>query len=145
MTALNRAAAEALSSLPSGAVQGCTDVTGFGLLGHASEMASASAVTIHLQASSVPLLPGALDLALRNRPAGGANNEQYFGPGIAVHASVDAALLSALYDPQTSGGLLAAIAPAHVDRAFAELGARGIPAQRVGHASARDTSALIVT
>src|SRR4051812_19380840 len=63
MLRLNRAASEALQSLPDGAVHACTDITGFGLIGHGSEMAAASGVTLDIDTASVPLLDGALALA----------------------------------------------------------------------------------
>ena len=57
----------------------CTDITGFGLIGHASEMARASGVTLRLEAASVPLIPGVLALAPGNRSGGMTTNEQHFG------------------------------------------------------------------
>src|SRR3954469_20916048 len=70
MTTLNRAAAEALQGLPPGAVHACTDITGFGLLGHASEMARASRVTLVFDAGRMPLFEGVLAIASRNRSGG---------------------------------------------------------------------------
>src|SRR5205085_6749503 len=66
MQTLNRTACEALRSLPAGAVHGCTDVTGFGLVGHGSEMAAASGSTLAIDAAAVPLLPGVLRLVSGN-------------------------------------------------------------------------------
>lgn len=145
MTALNRAAAEALGGLPGRAVHACTDVTGFGLLGHACEVATASGVTLRIAAGAVPLLPGALDLAARNRPGGTASNMAHFGPRIGGAGEIDANLLAVLHDPQTSGGLLVALAPPDAGAALAALAAAGVPAAVVGEVVARlDASVVLV-
>lgn len=145
MTALNRAAAEALGGLPGRAVHACTDVTGFGLLGHACEVATASGVTLRIAAGAVPLLPGALDLAARNRPGGTASNMAHFGPRIGGAGEIDANLLAVLHDPQTSGGLLVALAPPDAGAALAALTAAGVPAAVVGEVVARlDASVVLV-
>jgi selenide,water dikinase len=106
MRTLNRAAAEALQALPAGAVHACTDVTGFGLIGHATEMARASGVTVTLHAGAVPLFEGVLAIAGVNRSGGLNSNLDHFGSGVRVSAGVDADREALLYDPQTSGGLL---------------------------------------
>jgi selenide,water dikinase len=130
MQRTNRAAADALLAVP-GAVHGCTDVTGFGLAGHACEMATASDVTIEITLATVPLLPGARALALGNRTGGMVNNRAHFGA--AVHeGEVPADLLALAFDPQTSGGLLAAVEPSLVDAVLASLGSRGVDAVAVG-------------
>ena len=137
MTALNRDAAEAMRALPPGHVHACTDITGFGLIGHASEMAAASGVTLRLAASAVPLLTGVRALTEENRPGGLASNLDHFEPGVAAAAGIDEDLLWLLYDPQTSGGLLIAAAPEHaaaVDRALMRA---GVAAVNVGTATAR--------
>ncbi len=142
MTTLNRAAAEAIAALPPGAVHACTDITGFGLIGHACEMASASSVTVRLVAAAVPVFDGVLALARTNRTGGGQSNREYFGPRVAMAASVGSELEIVLYDPQTSGGLLVAIAPdavAEAERAFA---ARSVEAVRVG--SVEPASSVLV-
>jgi selenide,water dikinase len=91
-----------------------TDVTGFGLLGHASHIARASDVTLHIRVSSVPILPRAID-AWRSgaRPGGGTRNLDYLQPIVAWGSATDVerALLT---DPQTSGGLLVAVPSSHV-------------------------------
>ncbi len=120
MQRTNRAAAEALLAVP-GAVHGCTDVTGFGLAGHACEMATASGVTIEIALQTVPLLPGARDLALGNRTGGLVNNRAHFGSSVAEGA-LDADLLALAFDPQTSGGLLAAVDAAAVEAVMAQPG-----------------------
>jgi selenide,water dikinase len=112
MLTLNQAAAQALYSL-TGAVHACTDVTGFGLVGHASEMAAASQATIEIEASSVPLLDGVLEIAAANMPGGSRTNAQYFGSGVRFARELPLELVQLLHDPQTSGGLLLAVdAPA---------------------------------
>ena len=139
MTALNRPAAEAMRALPAGHIHGCTDITGFGLVGHASEMAAASNVTLRIDTSAVPLLTGVRELAKGNRPGGLASNLEHFERGVAAAAAIDQDLLWLMYDPQTSGGLLIAAAPEHaaaVDRALTRA---GVGAARIGTAAPRGT------
>ena len=121
MSRLNRGASEALQSLPAGAVHACTDVTGFGLAGHGSELAVASGVTLEIETAAVPLLEGALSLAPGNFARGGRTNVEHFGPDIDVRSGVPADLVTVLYDPQTSGGLLVAIDGAEAEAAMAAL------------------------
>jgi selenide,water dikinase len=132
MKTLNRAAAEALQALPLGSVHACTDITGFGLLGHASEMAAASGVTIAIAAADVPLLPGARELALQNRSGGLGSNEAHFGNAIRVEEGVAEEILALLYDPQTSGGLLIAAAREAAAEVHAQLTSAGVRAVRIG-------------
>jgi len=131
MVTLNRAAAEALCSLP-GHVHACTDITGFGLIGHATEMAAASQVTIAIDAAAVPLLPGARDLVEDNRAGGMKTNEAYFPAAVLAPGAVDQALLWLLHDPQTSGGLLAAVSADAADEAARAFSGRGVVAARIG-------------
>jgi len=130
MQRTNRAAAEALLAVP-GAVHGCTDVTGFGLAGHACEMATASGVTIEIALKTVPLLPGARGLALGNRTGGLVNNRAHFG-AVVAEGALDADLLALAFDPQTSGGLLAAVDAAAVEAVMASLATAGVDATVVG-------------
>lgn len=132
MTALNRGAAEAIDALPAGAVHACTDITGFGLAGHASEMAAASGVTVTLDSAALPILAGAEDLAEGNVPGGGRSNEGHFGGRIHVGAGVPRVRALLAFDPQTSGGLLIAVDPRHLEALKAELGRRGAGASVVG-------------
>jgi selenide,water dikinase len=132
MITLNRVAAGALLSLPAGVVHACTDVTGFGLIGHASEMAAASRCTLEIEGSAVPLLPGVLALVEDNVPGGGRTNAQHFGGDARVSSDIHAELVQIFYDPQTSGGLLVAVDPAYAGQAANALHAAGVPAARVG-------------
>jgi selenide, water dikinase len=132
MRTLNRAAADALRALPADAVHACTDVTGFGLIGHASEVARASGVTIAIDASRVPLFDGVLAIAAHNRSGGMASNEAYFGAGVRLDGSPGADVLAVLYDPQTSGGLLVAAAEGAAGHVEAALEAAGVLAARIG-------------
>jgi selenide,water dikinase len=92
-------------------VRGATDVTGFGLLGHAWEMARASRVTIEIDSSRVPLLPGAVELAEAGLlTSGDRTNREYVGDDIEIAGAVGSAMRSLFYDPQTAGGLLISIA-----------------------------------
>ena len=132
MSRLNRAAADALARLPDGAMHACTDVTGFGLVGHATEMAKGSGATLAIDVRAVPLLDGALDLVDGNTPGGGRTNLQYFGSGVSTEPGLDARRIQLLYDPQTSGGLLASVAPSEAASAVRLLAESGIAAQVIG-------------
>jgi selenide,water dikinase len=132
MTTLNKAAAEAIAAFDPGKVHACTDVTGFGLIGHATEMAAASGVSLEIDAAAVPLLDGALELVRGNVPGGGRSNRQHFGGGVRILDSVAADVADLLYDPQTSGGLLVAVDAAAAAAVIAAFGRAGVPAARVG-------------
>ncbi len=107
MLTLNRAAAEAFQSLD---VHGCTDVTGFGMIGHAREMALASGVTLEIEAAAVQPLPGALDYIRQGMIPGGLHNNREFAECVVeTTRPLPAELVTLLYDPQTSGGLLIAL------------------------------------
>ena len=111
MRRLNRAASEALVALGD-AVHGATDVTGYGLCGHGWEVAERSGATVVIDTGAVPLYEGALAAATAGTRTGGdARNRTYLEGRIAVEG-VDDALVALCYDPQTSGGLLAAVDPA---------------------------------
>lgn len=133
MVQLNRAAAEALMQLPGGSVHACTDITGFGVVGHATEMAQSSRCVVALDVEAVPLLEGALDLVDRNTPGGGRTNLEHFGGGVTAAAGLDRRRVQLLYDPQTSGGLLVAISADTAGAALQALGAAGVAAHQVGH------------
>jgi selenide,water dikinase len=103
MSMLNRAAAEAARRH---GVTGATDVTGFGLLGHAEALARESGVTLEIHAREVPLLPGARALALAHQAGGLKANRLAFELLVEYQGDLDEARRALLYDPQTSGGLL---------------------------------------
>ncbi len=125
MTALNRLPEEALAP---GAVHGLTDITGFGLLGHALEMAVASRVELTLFAGRVPLLPGAYDYAAMGLvPAGSFANRNFCAKSLMVDPGVDPVLLDLLADAQTNGGLLLAAAPEAADALLTALHREGFP------------------
>jgi selenide,water dikinase len=106
MLELNRDAAAAMR----GTAHGATDVTGFGLIGHAREMAAASGVTLEIDASRVQFLPGAIDYAARGAlPGGLKNNREFASCAVEMTRELPPAVDSLLYDPQTSGGLLVAL------------------------------------
>jgi selenide,water dikinase len=131
MTTSNQGAAAALEA--AGGPSACTDVTGFGLLGHLWEMADGAGVAVHVDPSRVPLLPGALDLAARGGfPAGSVNNRMFFGPHVEDRTGLDEARLGLLFDAVTAGGLLFAVPPERVgavERSFAGL---NLPLHRLG-------------
>jgi selenide, water dikinase len=145
MRTLNRAAAEALGTLPRGAVHACTDITGFGLAGHASEMATASAVTMAFDARQIPVFDGVMAIVTENRSGGMGSNQEHFGHGVRVELKAPGSsgpdalddLLLLMYDPQTSGGLLVAAAAERADSVEAALTGAGVLARRVGRAQAR--------
>ncbi len=130
MRMLNKTAADAVADIPG--VHACTDVTGFGLLGHGSEMAAASHVTLLIEADEVPVLRGVLEIATRNRSGGMVTNKRHFGTAVDVKEHVPGPLLDVLYDPQTSGGLLFAVAPESTARALDALQQAGVAAVRIG-------------
>ncbi len=144
MLTLNRAASEVLQALPRGAVHACTDITGFGLIGHAEELARASGASVRLTAAAVPVIPGALELARRNRSGGLGTNEAHFQERVAIAPTVDPDLVLLLYDPQTSGGLLAVVDPAYGAAALAALAAAGVAGVRVGVVLERAATAILV-
>jgi selenide,water dikinase len=98
MRTLNRDAGEIFAARAGDAVHACTDVTGFGLLGHACELAAASAVTLDIDTGTVPIIDGAYDLATRNRPGGAASNLRHFGPRVVEPEAFDDNI-RALHDP----------------------------------------------
>ncbi|MFN8223028.1 MAG: selenide, water dikinase SelD [Gaiellales bacterium] len=128
MTTLNRRAAETLRPFAPHAV---TDVTGFGLLGHAYEMASRSGVRIALDAARLPALPTALELAAEGVRTGGDRRNREFA-GAHVESTTTAASDALAYDPQTAGGLLIALPSARAAVLEATFAAEALPLWRVG-------------
>lgn len=119
MATLNKAARDILVHHP---VNSCTDVTGFALIGHSCEMAQGSGCSIHLIVNSIPHYVEALELASMGLvPAGAYRNRQFAEHGVCVSGDIPLAMQDILYDPQTSGGLLAAIPAAYAQTCLDEL------------------------
>jgi selenide,water dikinase len=122
-----------------------TDVTGFALLGHAWEVARGSGVTIEIEAERVPLIAGAHELAAQGLlTSGDKTNRQYVGDDIELGVEVSQPLASLMFDPQTAGGLLISINPAHADALLARLREIYPDAARIGRVVARGAHSLIV-
>jgi selenide,water dikinase len=135
MRTLNKAAADAIATIDG--VHACTDITGFGLAGHASGMAAASKVTIRIDSSALPIINGVLEIASKNKSGGMNTNREHFSPGIEFlpgdpNVSEDDARRDVLFDPQTSGGLLISVAADVSDQAASNLRNAGIPAEFIG-------------
>jgi selenide, water dikinase len=129
MRALSQDAAAVLRLFEPGAV---TDVTGFGLLGHAHELAERSGVRVRLEASALPALAGALDVARAGERTGGdGRNRDFAGPHVELDGAADEAVAIA-YDPQTSGGLLVSLPGDRGATLAAEFAARGLFLRRIG-------------
>lgn len=141
MRTLNKAAAEALAGLD---VHACTDITGFGLAGHAVEMAVASGVSLHLNASAIPLFDGVQALASGNRSGGLASNLAHFADRVALASPSAEELADLVYDPQTSGGLLICVPEALAQDTAARLRSAGCLAARVGVARPAETAAVTI-
>lgn len=107
MLTLNKYAAEIMKGFP---VNSCTDVTGFGLLGHVYEMAYGSGCSIHLHTADIPILKGAVEMAgMGIIPGGAYSNRAYLKDKVYISDSVPLAISDVLFDPQTAGGLLISI------------------------------------
>lgn len=134
MLKLNRVAADLVQSV---GVHACTDVTGFSLIGHATEVAEKSGVRIIIHAGQVPWLDGAERYAAEGRlPGGTRRNRAYYGerPGsrFAADPAITETTLHLLFDPQTSGGLLVSVAPDRAPALEAAFTAAGEPLWRIG-------------
>jgi selenide,water dikinase len=146
MLRLNRAAAEVAREAGAG---GATDITGFGLLGHAAEMVEASGAGIALRAKDLPLLPGALELAEKGHWSGGMKRnrrhiESTFGARgqLELGPAVSPALLGLLFESETSGGLLFGVAPARAAAVQEGFKRRGGPCWEIGEVTAETRIAV---
>ena len=134
MTTLNAAASLVARKHP---VHACSDVTGFGILGHALEMASGSGITLIIESAKLPLLRGAPRLAEKGYITGGCKrNQEYLSDKITIEKSIRPGFVEVALDPQTSGGLLIAIARRHAPQLIEELQSAGVTqATEVGYAT----------
>ncbi len=138
MLRLSREAARLLAGFPE--VRACTDVTGFGLLGHGYEMALASGLALEIEGEAVPFLPGALEYVAADLLPGGADRNQAYleaedatgAPRLTIAKDVSPVRGAALFDPQTSGGLLFSSPPAIAKRIVEAFEAAGEPLWRIG-------------
>jgi selenide, water dikinase len=150
MLRLNRDAAEALREIDDTGtgrpVHAVTDVTGFGLLGHAREMAAGSGVSLRIEHERVAYLAGAIEAARGKFFSGGLQNNRDFLEGCIEFADrVPEEFCALLLDPQTSGGLLVALDSHASDTAWAALESRGIPARAVGNVVAKRSPLIEIT
>ena len=126
-------------------VKGATDVTGFALLGHAWEMACASKVTIEIDASAVPLLSGALELASEGMlTSGDKTNREYVGADVEIRDTVDKNLVKLLFDPQTAGGMLIAVNQSKAEALLATLTKNYPQARQIGRVLPLGSRSIIV-
>jgi selenide, water dikinase len=131
MRTLNRATSEVLVAH---GIRAATDVTGFGLLGHGLEMARASGSRFVFEAGSMRALPGALELAAAGVETGGAaHNRRFVADALEVADDIDPALVTLAHDPQTSGGLLAAVPSDEVGPIVDALSDAGVESRTVGY------------
>jgi selenide,water dikinase len=140
MRTLNRAAAEVLVAHR---VQGATDVTGFGLLGHGLEMARASGTSFVFDAAALPALEGALDLARTGIETGGAaHNRRFVAPALELGRDIAPERVVLAHDPQTSGGLLAAVPEARLADVQRALDTAGVESWQIGRVVAAASPAV---
>lgn len=123
MATLNKAAAEVMEKYP---VNACTDITGFGFLGHASELAVGSGVRLEIDSHTVSLFPDAAEAARMGLIPGGAYANREYLTGVSFDAAVAENLRDLFYDPQTSGGLLISVPEAYADKMVLDMQAAGV-------------------
>jgi selenide,water dikinase len=144
MTTLNKRAAEIIVDEEI-CVNAMTDVTGFGLIGHAREMALASSVSLRLYAGKIPPLPGAVECVRAGHIPGGLKNNRDFAECIVRYdAGVSDDVKALMFDPQTAGGLLMSVSTNGGDVAAA-LNARGVPAVQIGEVLSQTKPLITVT
>jgi selenide,water dikinase len=143
MGTLNKYAAEAVNAFD---IHACTDITGFGLLGHALEMAEGSHVTLDIELSSIPYVKAALPLAeMGIIPAGAYRNQAHVMPKTAFIGTLPVPLMDLCYDPQTSGGLLISLPESQANAALQALeGALDVPFAKIGKVTALGVHALVI-
>jgi selenide, water dikinase len=142
MSTLNKFAKNAMMKV---GVNSCTDVTGFGLLGHAYEMAKGSDVTIKIQSKSIPIIQEALSLAKMGIiPAGAYKNMNYIKDFVRISNQIPQELVDCMYDPQTSGGLLISLDKGKAEMLLTELQDSPTPYALIGEVLAKDIYSIIV-
>lgn len=142
MMTLNKAAAEVMLAV---GVSACTDITGFGLIGHASEMAQASGVGIKIFINDLPSYPQALEMAEMGLvPAGSHRNRDFYSPCLDGHEHCDPLYLDLLSDAQTSGGLLIAVAREKADLLEQRLVEQAVPVHLVGEVVSGSSGRLLL-
>lgn len=130
MAELNKDAAEVMEDFH---VHACTDITGFGLLGHLCEMASGSGVTLLVEAARLPLFGGAKEMSEMGMvPEGAYRNLDYIRPKVSISETVEQSLVDIASDPQTSGGLCIAVPENEAGEMVQRLDARGVTGVRIG-------------
>ncbi len=146
MTTLNKAAAEVITTGPIGAVHALTDITGFGLIGHAREMALASDVSLVFQSTNIPVLEGALDCIRAGHIPGGLKANREFAECLVGYENgVSEEVRTLLFDPQTAGGLLISVSSDDSGALARTLHGAGVPAVEIGQVLARTKPLIRVT
>ncbi len=142
MLTAGRKAAEAMREF---GVRGATDITGFGLMGHAWEVAKGSGVTIELNAKRIPLIDGAYEMARRKMlTQGDKTNREYIGNDFLLDTDITKEMASLLFDPQTAGGMLISIAPDKADALLARLKETYANAAIIGRVTEKAARSLVV-
>ena len=143
MSQLNKVAAEMLEGFT---VNACTDVTGFGLMGHAHEMASGSqGISIVLDSTRIPILPEALEMAeMGIVPAGAYKNREWMGCSVQAGLRIPLAITDIMYDPQTSGGLMVSVPEKEAHQLLARMKDYLPVAEIIGYVQKRGKKSLVV-
>ena len=145
MTTLNKAAADVIRE-SAFQVHAMTDITGFGMIGHAREIATASDVSLELRASAIPLLDGALECVRAGYiPGGLTNNREFAECAVEFGAHVSQDVKTMLFDPQTAGGLFISVASGDAANLLKALLAKAVPAVEVGRVIERTKPLIKVT
>lgn len=143
MVTLNASAADVARAFQDGAIGACTDITGFGLSGHSTEIALASDVTLSIDTATLPVLTGAIELAIQNLPCGGRSNQRHYDR-LKAEPGVRHELFLVCCDPQTSGGLLFSVAPGQATAFVAAQRAAGVAATAIGVVEPRSSDGALV-
>jgi len=142
MAALNRDAAQIMEGFP---VHACTDITGFGLIGHVAEMVVDSDFGIGLWSEKIPIIPEAFDYAAMGLvPAGAYKNREFRECMVDISPSVKQAVLDILYDPQTSGGLLICVDTRSADDLLIRLKNKGMDAAIIGEVLSKPKRRIVI-